>query len=464
IGVLSGGPAFCGATGASLSDFYGGLFHGWEGLGTPTTRMRDHLDPAGTNPLFIDGSGDTGFSLSADPTTISQCSFNDVAINLDLVESGGFSDPVTLSATGLPGSASAGFSINPVTPPGTSVATISNLASAGTGSFTFNIEGSGGGLDRSVPISLVLSDAVPTGVAITSPLDQATGVSTLPTVSWTAATQGEDYLVEIATNPDFAGQIFSTTVQGTSLTLDDELEASTLYYARITPSNQCGVGAPSPVIQFTTEALPGDCPIDAEIQDLLDEGFDSGALPAGWSTADSSGAANWVVSTTEVHSGTHSMFAQNIDAVSDQRLTSPPIFLSLQPEALILTFETWQSVESSGTGCWDGGLLEITTDGGSTWTQVDAPDLEQRAYDGPIGADFDNPLEGLNAWCGDPRDAFERYVVDLGRWAGNTVQLRWRFGTDRTVGRVGMYVDSILVKSCSSVDPKEFIYNDRFEN
>ncbi|MEE4329544.1 MAG: hypothetical protein V2J10_01660 [Wenzhouxiangella sp.] len=55
IGVLSGGPAFCGATGSSLSDFYGGLFHAWEGLGTPTSRMKDHLDPLGSDPLFING-------------------------------------------------------------------------------------------------------------------------------------------------------------------------------------------------------------------------------------------------------------------------------------------------------------------------------------------------------------------------------------------------------------------------
>ncbi len=55
VGVLSGGPSACGATGASLRDQYGGLFHAWEGLGTATTRMRDHLDPLGNNPFTLDG-------------------------------------------------------------------------------------------------------------------------------------------------------------------------------------------------------------------------------------------------------------------------------------------------------------------------------------------------------------------------------------------------------------------------
>ena len=55
VGVLSGGASFCGVSAAGLNDEYGGLFHAWEGLGSATTRMRDHLDPQGSAPLAIDG-------------------------------------------------------------------------------------------------------------------------------------------------------------------------------------------------------------------------------------------------------------------------------------------------------------------------------------------------------------------------------------------------------------------------
>lgn len=55
VGVLSGGASFCGVSLAGLNDQYGGLFHAWEGLGTPSTRMRDHLDPEGQAPLQLDG-------------------------------------------------------------------------------------------------------------------------------------------------------------------------------------------------------------------------------------------------------------------------------------------------------------------------------------------------------------------------------------------------------------------------
>lgn len=55
VGVLSGGASYCNAPAGKLNDDYGGLFAAWEGVGTSTTRARDHLDPLGLAPDFIDG-------------------------------------------------------------------------------------------------------------------------------------------------------------------------------------------------------------------------------------------------------------------------------------------------------------------------------------------------------------------------------------------------------------------------
>jgi hypothetical protein len=57
VGVLSGGPSFCGAPPAQLNDQYGQLARAWEGLGTPTTRVRDALDPIAGSAQAIDGIG-----------------------------------------------------------------------------------------------------------------------------------------------------------------------------------------------------------------------------------------------------------------------------------------------------------------------------------------------------------------------------------------------------------------------
>ena len=54
IGALSGGLAACGN---DDPDYYGRLSTAWEGGGTPSTRVRDGLDPFGTNAQFADGGG-----------------------------------------------------------------------------------------------------------------------------------------------------------------------------------------------------------------------------------------------------------------------------------------------------------------------------------------------------------------------------------------------------------------------
>jgi len=54
VGQLHGGYAACGN---DLSDWYGRIFTSWEGDGTPETRLRDYLDPAGTGVMFLSRLG-----------------------------------------------------------------------------------------------------------------------------------------------------------------------------------------------------------------------------------------------------------------------------------------------------------------------------------------------------------------------------------------------------------------------
>lgn len=84
IGVLSGGASFCGVSSAGLNDEYGGLFHAWEGLGTAQTRMRDHLDPMGVNPEFINGIDEcTGATLEASVSSTTPAPGDDVIFSVD---------------------------------------------------------------------------------------------------------------------------------------------------------------------------------------------------------------------------------------------------------------------------------------------------------------------------------------------------------------------------------------------
>jgi hypothetical protein len=54
IGFLSGGSALCGN---DFEDYFGRLSSAWNGDGSPSNRLRDHLDPSGSNVNTLDGLG-----------------------------------------------------------------------------------------------------------------------------------------------------------------------------------------------------------------------------------------------------------------------------------------------------------------------------------------------------------------------------------------------------------------------
>jgi hypothetical protein len=171
----------------------------------------------------------------------------------------------------------------------------------------------------------------------------------------------------------------------------------------------------------------------------------------GWTLGGGSIQNTWARITTDSTSGTTSWRAINVDTVSDQRLISPPIELpDITP--LGLRFQNRQEIEGGGSGCFDGALLEISTDNGASWTALDGDRIGFREHDGPISADFGNPAAGENAWCGDPRD-WEDYAVDLSDFSGQTIRLRYRLATDSSIGdRDGWLIDDVRVVGCGGVD------------
>jgi hypothetical protein len=173
------------------------------------------------------------------------------------------------------------------------------------------------------------------------------------------------------------------------------------------------------------------------------EDFETGA--AGWTHSGT--GDTWALSGARVHGGAFSYHAVGVDTTTDQRLVSPE--MTLPTEAPVtMQFWNWQTMESQGGGsCWDGGILEISTNGGTNWTYLPTAVMETDPYDGPVTG-----LGGLEGWCGDPQD-WLRSVVDLDAYAGQTVRFRFRIGTDSSVGREGWYVDDVHVQSCIPAAP-----------
>jgi hypothetical protein len=139
-------------------------------------------------------------------------------------------------------------------------------------------------------------------------------------------------------------------------------------------------------------------------------------------------------------------WAAHGSSISDQHLISPPIDLPFNADQIRLRFYTEPWIEPAKANCYDGGLLETSADGGASWSQVTDDDLLTDLYDGTILPSSGNPLAGRQAWCRYQAGWWDS-IVDLDEYAGQTVIVRFRFGTDSSNNSVWK-VDKVRVEAC----------------
>jgi hypothetical protein len=183
------------------------------------------------------------------------------------------------------------------------------------------------------------------------------------------------------------------------------------------------------------------------------ENFDSVTapnLPSGWNSSIPVGSNHWSTVTGSSDSGANHAFVANPGSVTDSYLTSPAFVLA--PTTSRLTFRHLYDTESG----YDGGVLEIGV--GSTFTDVLAAGgvFLQGGYVSTISTGFSNPIGGRQAWNGNS-SAYITTIVDLpSSLYGQSISLRWRFGTDISVSDVGWRVDTINLISPPSPPTQDF--------
>lgn len=388
----------------------------------------------------FDACGAPDFTFAVAPDSQDICVGSNASYAVTIGSISGYNDPVTLSTLGNPGAAS--FSVNPVTPPGNSTLTISGAAA---GTYIFDVVGAAAGPNVSQEtVGLTVQAAAPGVPSLLTPANNATNVSTTPTFTWNAVAQASSYSIQIATDPAFANIVHSASgLSGTSYTLGAALDGSTLYFWRLRADNACGSGSYSSFFRFTTVAAAGDCAPGSAPNVLLSEGFEAGA--GGWTHSGT--GDTWSIWSTRVHSGVAAFHGNGSGTASDQRLVSPAVALPTGQSPLSLKFWNYQWLEDRAGGCYDGGILEVSTNGGLSWTQITSGLLTD-PYDGPFASG--NPLGTVNAWCGDPQDWLNS-IVDLDAYAGQSVRFRFRLGTDTSVSREGWTIDDVAVQSCQPV-------------
>lgn len=192
---------------------------------------------------------------------------------------------------------------------------------------------------------------------------------------------------------------------------------------------------------------------------VLEENFDSvspPALPAGWLATNALGPPPlWVTSDSGVpappaDTAPNAAFVDDPSVVSDKRLDSLPLPIA----SIQLTFQQNFNLEASDVDPnvgFDGGVLEMSTDGGNTFQDILAVggSFASGGYNRTISSDRGSPIAGRQAWSGNSQ-GFITTIVILPSSFG-TVKLRWRMASDNSGGGEGWRIDTVKIIHCVPV-------------
>jgi hypothetical protein len=190
---------------------------------------------------------------------------------------------------------------------------------------------------------------------------------------------------------------------------------------------------------------------------FTDENFDNvtpPALPTGWLATNTLGPLPlWVTSNGGLPSPPadtppNSAFIDDPAVLSDKRLDS--LSITIGGCCCQMTFQHNYDLEASEVDPsvgFDGGVLEISTDGGNTFQDILAAggSFIMGGYNRTIAADRGSPIAGRQAWSGNSQ-GFITTVVNVPAFAG--VTLRWRMAvTTAGPGKAGALIPCTLPRA-----------------
>jgi subtilisin-like proprotein convertase family protein len=248
-GQLHGGQAACGN---DAYDTYGSFARSWEGGGTPSSRLRDWLDPDDTGVTFIDGVDVNAPQTTVFANPVEQNVCSPESSTYSVILGAGFATDVQLNIEDLPAGLSASYSQNPATPGSTITLTITPDAGL-EGNFAFNLSGTDGAETDQVSLQLNVASGVPAITTQISPAADESNVSLTPVLSWDG-TAGTTYEYQLAIDANFSTLLATGTADDPNITLG-ALEEGTNYFWRVRTLNDCGNGEWSTSRNFVTLAL-----------------------------------------------------------------------------------------------------------------------------------------------------------------------------------------------------------------
>ena len=98
---------------------------------------------------------------------------------------------------------------------------------------------------------------------------------------------------------------------------------------------------------------------------------------------------------------------------------------------------------------YDGGVLEVSSDGGNTFQDILAAggSFVVGGYNRTIATDRGSPIAGRQAWSGNS-GGFITTVVNVPAFQTPNTKLRWRMASDSTGSGEGWRVDTVNITWC----------------
>jgi len=171
------------------------------------------------------------------------------------------------------------------------------------------------------------------------------------------------------------------------------------------------------------------------------DGLTPPAIPAGWTNFRTGTNVLWKSVRGTGDTLPNSIYTPDPPATGDVHITSAPI--PINTTNALLSFRHKYGFEIPAG--YDGGILEIAIGAGPFMDITNGGSFLTNGYTSLISTNFGNPLGGRRAWSG-TSTGFITTVARLPESAaGQSVRLRWRAGTDRSVGADGWHVDNVFV-------------------
>ena len=369
------------------------------------------------------------FTLQVEPASLNVCISGQVSSTITIGSVLEYAETVSLETGATPTNVNASFDPSSSIAPFTSEFTLDIANGTLAGDYSIDIAAfDNAGLTHSTSVDLRVVTETPLQPILVTPLDASFDQALRPLFGWATPTLTDLQTFQLADTARFENILIDAPdLLTTSYQPLIPLEQGRCYWWRANAGNACGVGDWSIPFHFATLTLDNTLWDDIESGDM------------NWSHQAAIGADDWEITTDLSHSPTHAWHVPNANEITDTRLwNTVPVLI--QPGS---TLSFWHQYKTEYD--YDGGVIEISTDGGATWSDL-GPYITANGYTGVLSAAYENPLGGRMAWTGNVI-AWTEVTIDLNSFAGQNANIRWRLGCDSSLGADGWYIDDVRIAS-----------------